>query len=303
MVCPKCGAAAELGSRFCEACGASLAASAGGNGGPASAAAERCEIDLAHDLAAVADRGLIHPRNEDAAALLRSTTVGGIQVSILVVCDGVSTSHDPALGAKTAAAAAADSLSAHLATSGDAERAMRTAILEAHDAVCRLVPAGTDVVDRPLTTIVTALARAGSVTIGWAGDSRAYFLARGGRQLTRDDSWVNWVVERGEMDEVEAMRSANGPCHHPVSRRSGRHPGASHCDGGSDARREAPALHRRSLELRAGTRRPGSRIVRVLGGNASDRALPRIGRVREQLRRTRQRHCGHLRPSIARAFE
>lgn len=209
MVCPKCGAAAELGSRFCEACGASLAASAGGNGGPASAAAERCEIDLAHDLAAVADRGLIHPRNEDAAALLRSTTVGGIQVSILVVCDGVSTSHDPALGAKTAAAAAADSLSAHLATGEDAEKAMRTAILEAHDAVCRLVPAGTDVVDRPLTTIVTALARAGSVTIGWAGDSRAYFLARGGRQLTRDDSWVNWVVERGEMDEVEAMRSAN----------------------------------------------------------------------------------------------
>ena len=209
MVCPKCGAAAELGSRFCEACGASLAASAGGNGGPASAAAERCEIDLAHDLAAVADRGLIHPRNEDAAALLRSTTVGGIQVSILVVCDGVSTSHDPALGAKTAAAAAADSLSAHLATSGDAERAMRTAILEAHDAVCRLVPAGADVADRPLTTIVTALARAGSVTIGWAGDSRAYFLARGGRQLTRDDSWVNWVVERGEMNEAEAMHSAN----------------------------------------------------------------------------------------------
>ena len=209
MVCPKCGAAAELGSRFCEACGASLAASAGGNGGPASAAAERCEIDLAHDLAAVADRGLIHPRNEDAAALLRSTTVGGIQVSILVVCDGVSTSHDPALGAKTAAAAAADSLSAHLATGEDAEKAMRTAILVAHDAVCRLVPAGADVADRPLTTIVTALARAGSVTIGWAGDSRAYFLARGGRQLTRDDSWVNWVVERGEMDEVEAMRSAN----------------------------------------------------------------------------------------------
>jgi serine/threonine protein phosphatase PrpC len=164
---------------------------------------------LAHDLAAVADRGLIHPRNEDAAALLRSTTVGGIQVSILVVCDGVSTSHDPALGAKTAAAAAADSLSAHLATGEDAEKAMRTAILEAHDAVCRLVPAGADVADRPLTTIVTALARAGSVTIGWAGDSRAYFLARGGRQLTRDDSWVNWVVERGEMDEVEAMRSAN----------------------------------------------------------------------------------------------
>lgn len=172
MVCPRCGAAAEPGSRFCETCGALLAA-----------AAERCEIDLAPDLAAVSDRGLIHPLNEDAVVLLRSTAV-----SILVVCDGVSTSHNAALGAKTAVAAAAESLSASLATREEAEAAMRTAILAAHDAVCRLVPAGADVAERPLTTIVAALARPGAVTIGWAGDSRAYLLGDGGRQLTRDDS-------------------------------------------------------------------------------------------------------------------
>jgi len=151
---------------------------------------------------------VVHPRNEDAAALSRST-VGGIQTSILVVCDGVSTSHDAALGAKTAAATAAESLLACLSAGEEAEKAMRTAIRGAHDAVCRLVSAGADVADRPLTTIVAAVARAGSVTIGWAGDSRAYFLVRGGRQLTWDDSWVNWVVERGEMNEAEAMHSAN----------------------------------------------------------------------------------------------
>ena len=163
---------------------------------------------MAPDLAAVSDRGVVHPRNEDAAALSRST-VGGIQTSILVVCDGVSTSHDAALGAKTAAATAAESLLACLSAGEEAEKAMRTAIRGAHDAVCRLVSAGADVADRPLTTIVAAVARAGSVTIGWAGDSRAYFLVRGGRQLTWDDSWVNWVVERGEMNEAEAMHSAN----------------------------------------------------------------------------------------------
>ncbi len=208
MVCPRCGATAEPGSRFCETCGALLAATPGGDGGPAGAAAERCEIDLAPDLAAVSDRGLIHPWNEDAVALSRSTAVGS-QASILVVCDGVSSSHDAALGAKTAAAAAAESLRASLATSEEAEPAMRTAILAAHDAVCRLVPAGADVADRPLTTIVAALARPGAVTIGWVGDSRAYLLGSGGRQLTRDNSWVNWVVERGEMTEAEAMHSPN----------------------------------------------------------------------------------------------
>jgi PPM family protein phosphatase len=209
MICPSCGAGADPGARFCEACGVSLAATAGGNGASISATAERREIDLAPGLAAVSDRGLIHPHNEDAVALSRSTAAGGTQVSLLVVCDGVSSSHDAALGAQTAAAAAVESLLVGVATGKETENAMRTAILAAHDAVCRLVPAGADVADRPLTTIVAALARPGAVTIGWAGDSRAYFVGGVGRQLTRDDSWVNWVVERGEMNEAEAIHSPN----------------------------------------------------------------------------------------------
>jgi predicted amidophosphoribosyltransferase len=59
MLCPRCGAAAEPDSRFCEVCGAALAETADGAGAPA--AADHREIDLGPDLAAVSDRGLIHP--------------------------------------------------------------------------------------------------------------------------------------------------------------------------------------------------------------------------------------------------
>jgi serine/threonine protein phosphatase PrpC len=207
MLCPRCGAAAEPDSRFCEACGAALAEIAAGYG--ASAAADHREIDLGPDLAAVTDRGLIHRQNEDAVALSRGIAGGGDPVSIIVVCDGVSSSYDPARGASAAAAAAADSLVAALAARAEPEAAMRQAVIVAHDAVCNLVPTGADPVARPLTTIVAALVRPGAVTVSWAGDSRAYVLAGDGRLLTRDDSWVNMVVERGEMSEAEAMCSPN----------------------------------------------------------------------------------------------
>ena len=63
---------------------------------------------------------------------------------------------------------------------------MRAAILTGHDAVCELMPAGTDSGGRPLTTIVAAVADTGALTIGWAGDSRAYLLSGAGKLLTHE---------------------------------------------------------------------------------------------------------------------
>jgi serine/threonine protein phosphatase PrpC len=128
--------------------------------------------------------------------LSRGIAGGGDPISIIVVCDGVSSSHDPSRGANAAAVSAADRFVAALTACAEPEAAMRQAVLEAHDAVCNLVATGADPVARPLTTIVAALVRPGAVTVGWAGDSRAYVLAGDGRLLTRDDSWVNAVVER-----------------------------------------------------------------------------------------------------------
>ena len=45
------------------------------------------------------------------------------------------------------------------------------------------------------------------ITIGWLGDSRAYWVgAQGARQLTTDHSWFNDVVGSGTMTADEARR-------------------------------------------------------------------------------------------------
>jgi len=203
MQCSACAQPVDRTARFCEACGAPIVG-APSQGAPASAAVDRRELDIGCELAAVSDRGLVHAQNEDAVVALSDPPF-----SVLVVCDGVSTSRDPARGSGAAAEATARSLLEGARSGANPEELMRAAILTGHDAVCELMPAGTSSNDRPLTTIVAAVAGTGALTIGWAGDSRAYLLSGAGRQLTHDDSWVNAVVERGDMTEAQAIRSPN----------------------------------------------------------------------------------------------
>lgn len=65
----------------------------------------------------------------------------------------------------------------------------------------------------PACTYVSAVVTADTVTVGWVGDSRAYWLGWGvggaapSRALTRDDSWATHMVALGVMDEAEAQAS------------------------------------------------------------------------------------------------
>ncbi|TDC95996.1 serine/threonine-protein phosphatase [Nonomuraea deserti] len=184
--CPVCQASVLEGDVYCEACGHAL-------GSPVcafcDAAAvdpegycERCglrqptdrdhaEIVLVGGAAAVTDRGLRRSRNEDAMALLAS---GGATVT--VVCDGVGSSPraDEAseVAVETAAAALARGLSSE----------------EAFDLAGRAVSKlATSVHDAPACTYVSAVVEPGRVTLGWAGDSRAYWMPDG-TPLTTDDA-------------------------------------------------------------------------------------------------------------------
>jgi PPM family protein phosphatase len=204
MNCSACGSPVEPGDRFCEACGTRVAGVAAATSAPASLSSGRRELDIGRELAAVSDCGLVHRQNEDAVAILCEPPF-----TVMVVCDGVSSSHDAALGSEAAADATARSLLHGIKTGKSPKDLMESAILAGHEAICALMPAGTSTVDRPLTTIVAALARSDTVTIGWVGDSRAYLLSDAARLLTRDDSWVNWAVEHGGMTEADAMRSSN----------------------------------------------------------------------------------------------
>jgi serine/threonine protein phosphatase PrpC len=228
---PGCEEVPDPAANFCEACGADLAARTGtsaltdpaaaracrGCGTPGAAGEEYCsacglgyadptervEAEL-DGLAGVSDRGAVHPANQDAMALGRHRT--GARAA--VVCDGVSTTLTPERAAVAVADTALDTL---LRSRVDGPTRTRDAVRAAARAVAGLGrgPHG------PSCTMVSALVEAGpgghgtpEVTIGWIGDSRAYWLAapdsaEPARVLTHDHSWAGEMVAVG-MDPAQA---------------------------------------------------------------------------------------------------
>lgn len=230
MECSNCGAAVVAGDKFCEECGASLTSLACEKCGAGieaidaegycsqcgfrqvSLEGERLEITINSHLAGVSDRGLRHRRNEDYLAL---QLVYGTQAYILVVCDGVSSSDQPDLAAQTAASSACQSL-ATAYSGNNPESAIKSAFAAAFVSVCNIPYKASVNLDPPSTTIVTAIVQEGIATIGWLGDSRAYWIsANGSQQLTTDDSWLSEVVAGGKITAAEASQS---PHAHAITR-------------------------------------------------------------------------------------
>ena len=67
----------------------------------------------------------------------------------------------------------------------------------------------------PACTVVAAVVTEGSATVGWVGDSRAYWLPDGGpgALLTADDSWLAQTVAAG----ADAARAALDPRAHTIT--------------------------------------------------------------------------------------
>jgi serine/threonine protein phosphatase PrpC len=224
--CPACDMPVYPGEGFCEACGHHLdtpvrrCTGCGANAIGEDGYCEQCglrqpdgtdhvEIEIDGVSAGVSDKGLRHSRNEDAMAL--AATGDGVAA---VVCDGVSSSSRPEDASRIAADTGAATLAEARAAGEDAEDATRTAMRRAADAVAGLVN-GTEttqpVGEPPSCTYVSALTHGRSVTVGWVGDSRAYWLPAdgGGARLTDDDSWAGQMVTSGAMTEAEAERHPN----------------------------------------------------------------------------------------------
>lgn len=221
--CPRCAEPLGPTDRFCEACGCDLVVRAGTSGvaepdadracrscgrlaTPADGdycptcglrhrdRTDRIELDL-DGVAGVSDRGLVHARNEDALAIGRRPA----DARAAVVSDGVSTSLTPEKASVAAVDAALDVLlSPHL----DAETRTRDAVA----AAARAVGALSDRPNGPSCTLVSGVVEEGAVTVGWIGDSRAYWLSAGGdgKLLTSDHSWAVEMVAAGLVDAEAA---------------------------------------------------------------------------------------------------
>lgn len=222
MVCRRCGEPFPTGhdgvrdkadAEYCLGCGMRRPRDS-----------DRIETDLG-SLGGVSDRGKVHIRNEDAMAM--GLRLPGGQAA--VVCDGISTVRAPELAARVAARTALRTLlhspevARRCAPSGQAgsgtctcgECLVGEAIASAATAVEAL--SERDEPYAPSCTVVCALVRdpadAGTrpmITVGWVGDSRAYWLADPGGgeppvKLTEDHSWAAAMAASGELDEAAAM--------------------------------------------------------------------------------------------------
>ena len=244
--CPSCGEPAATGDAFCEYCGAELAPAVVSDAAPgfvrscpvcsvagtvlasgappdvtADGYCESCgrkvptgrdhiELDLGL-LVGVTDKGLRHPRNEDAMALATATTSAG-QAAITVVCDGVSSSPRPDEASLAGAETAVKVLLEAVRMGDDLSEASRDAVQEAAEALNALAGPG----GAPSATYVAAVAAETAVTLSWLGDSRVYWLSDTESQLlTIDDSLAQEMIASGLFDEATAMAS---PQAHVITR-------------------------------------------------------------------------------------
>jgi len=221
MQCPFCTAVLPDDDLFCEECGKALttphpAVCVCGapeadldDDGYCLQCGRRCrpapedhvEFELSTGFAAVTDRGLRHPRNEDRCRIAEEQNR-----RILVLCDGVSSSANAHLAAEAACQAIMNSVSAG-ATLAAAVRDACQAVAELGNTIAETAPS---------TTLVAAIVEESTIQIAWMGDSRAYWIADSASdQLTADHSWLNETIAAGTISYAEASQS---PSSHGITR-------------------------------------------------------------------------------------
>jgi serine/threonine protein phosphatase PrpC len=197
-VCTECGNGTYV-DEYCSVCGERRS---------------EPDRDQAHldGIVLVTDRGLVHSRNEDAAAA-GVVACGSGEAIAVAVCDGVSTSSAAETAARSASVAGVNAMLNALAASGNPQSAAVAGLAAAATAAAE---AGADTADMDVAPSCTYAAAAvmpeptGSVEIavGNIGDSRVYWIpeppARA-RCLTVDDSVAQELISAGVAAESEAV--------------------------------------------------------------------------------------------------
>lgn len=252
--CPECAQAVASDDAFCENCGAQLAAtSAAASSATAvepivvvgSAACRDCGGVVADDgfcsvcgkrapsardhwqetptdwVGGVCDKGIVHARNEDAMAL---AALADRSLAVLVVCDGVTSAPDSDRAALAAARVACStltgsSLPTNTGVAGVVSHwsaAITRACLDANAAAVGVARSLGNPSEPPSCTFVAAVLDGDVVTLGWCGDSRAYWLPDEGEpvQLMLDHSLGTEMIQGG-MTRAEAEAD---PTFHTITR-------------------------------------------------------------------------------------
>lgn len=232
--CPACGLPVGDGDRFCENCGTNLVLRRTRVGGPVSAREPVCRDcggrysddgfceecgharpaprdRMAADfgvVAGVSDRGRVRARNEDSMAFAVLGQETAPHTVVIVVCDGVGSTRRADEASQAAVDAALERILECLEAGKRPYESTVDGVAAAFDAVARLADTGSPEV-APSCTLVSAVAKAGEITVGWIGDSRAYWLSEvDSRAVTTDDTLFAQLLAAG-LPEREAGEEAN----------------------------------------------------------------------------------------------
>jgi serine/threonine protein phosphatase PrpC len=186
--CGSCGGTEFDNDNFCVNCGTRRPASP-----------RHSDIDL-DSVAGSSDIGKRHHNNEDAMGL----AVADVWCAA-IVCDGVSTSSRPDTASSAAAASGIRTMSRELDKVTDFDEAAVTAVLKRAVGAAQAgaaLAAGSEVgPNPPSTTLVSAIVSPAGVTVGWIGDSRAYWVPdgdiSGAGVLTVDDTLAGQLAAAG----------------------------------------------------------------------------------------------------------
>lgn len=240
VVCPQCAVMVRPADRFCESCGAALSKihrvaiprAGRAEQGPCSdcgnathdtdgyctvcghrrAEPDRDQADVG-PIVLITDRGIEHACNEDAAAagIVIGSGADGTDVSVVVVCDGVSTSTDAHAAALAASTAGVDAMLAAIAACRTARAAVLAGLADGAKAATAAGAATSSAPSCTYTaaTVVPISPGTVQVTVGNVGDSRAYWLPdppAPAQQLTVDDSLSQELIDAGASADSEAVQ-------------------------------------------------------------------------------------------------
>ena len=238
--CMHCGANVMPAERFCESCGSILSgvrrvalpgptttleapcADCGNETyiddyctecGNRRAEPSRDQVEL-DGIVLITDRGLEHPRNEDAAAA-GIVACGSGEAIAVAVCDGVSTSSAADTAAQGASIAGVDAMLNALAADRKPETAVLAGLTDAANAAAAAGADTTDPVIAPACTyaavaVVPTSTGTTEIAVGTVGDSRIYWLPEPpthARCLTVDDSVAQELISAGAAAESEAVQA------------------------------------------------------------------------------------------------
>lgn len=155
----------------------------------------------------ITDTGLVRKENQDAY-----TVKSVADYTVAVVCDGMGGTNGGQIASSIGVKLFVEELEKVLRkdmTGNQIQQAMTYSVSLVNDAIRR--EADSDPAIRRMgTTLVSVVGRDDLAVICNIGDSRAYRISRDGiRQITKDHSLVEDMVEHGELTPDEARRHPN----------------------------------------------------------------------------------------------